>query len=226
MHWVDKGYLLSKKKYSENSIIAEIFTQNHGKVSGIIFGASSKKNKNYLQIGNKLHINYNSKNDSKIGSFKFEIDEILSPQFFDNQKKLSCIISAINLVKILTVESQENFEIYNLMNSLFKMLNDSMWLKNYIFWELKLFKLIGYDLSLKNISSEEKINGKTIYFIKTKNIKKIIPSYLIDLDTEPINTNDLLAGLKLSGDYLDKSILKPNNMNYPKSRLEFINLFK
>ena len=150
MHWVDKGYLLSKNKYNENSVIAEIFTQNHGKTSGIIFGANSKKNKNYLQIGNKLHINYNSKNDSKIGSFKFEIDEILSPKFFDNQKKLSCITSAINLVKILTVESQENFEIYNLINSLFKILNDPLWLKNYIFWELKLFKLIGYDLSLKN----------------------------------------------------------------------------
>ena len=77
MYWIDKGYLLSKNKYNENSIIAEVFTQNHGKTSGIIFGASSKKNKNYLQIGNKLHINYNSKNNSKIGSFKFEIDEIL-----------------------------------------------------------------------------------------------------------------------------------------------------
>ena len=226
MHWIDKGYLLSKNKYNENSVIAEIFTQNHGKTSGIIFGANSKKNKNYLQIGNKLHINYNSKNDSKIGSFKFEIDEILSPKFFDNQKKLSCITSAINLVKILTVESQENFEIYNLINSLFKILNNPLWLKNYIFWELKLFKLIGYDLSLKNISSEEKINGKTIYFVKNKNIKKIIPSYLIDFNIEPQNINDLLDGLKLAGDYLDKSILKPNNINYPKSRQEFINLFK
>ena len=226
MHWIDKGFLLSKNKYNENSVIAEIFTQNHGKTSGIIFGANSKKNKNYLQIGNKLHINYNSKNDSKIGSFKFEIDEILSPKFFDNQKKLSCITSAINLVKILTVESQENFEIYNLINSLFKILNDSLWLKNYIFWELKLFKLIGYDLSLKNICSEEKINDKTIYFVKNKNIKKIIPSYLIDFNIEPQNINDLLDGLKLAGDYLDKSILKPNNINYPKSRKEFINLFK
>ena len=41
-----------------NSIIAEIFTKNHGKTSGIIFGASSKKIKNFLQLGNKLHINY------------------------------------------------------------------------------------------------------------------------------------------------------------------------
>ena len=35
----DSGFLISKNRYSENSIIAEIFTEHHCKVSGIIFGA-------------------------------------------------------------------------------------------------------------------------------------------------------------------------------------------
>ena len=70
MNWNDSGYLLSKNKYNENSIIVEIFTKNHGKYSGIIFGASSKKIKSYLEIGNKLHINYTSKNHGRIGYFK------------------------------------------------------------------------------------------------------------------------------------------------------------
>ena len=43
MNWDDKGFLLSKIKYSENSVIAEFFTYGHGKSTGIIFGASSKK---------------------------------------------------------------------------------------------------------------------------------------------------------------------------------------
>ena len=49
MIWDDKGFLISKNRYNENSLIAEIFTENHGKVSGIIFGGTSKKIKNYLQ---------------------------------------------------------------------------------------------------------------------------------------------------------------------------------
>ena len=102
MRWDDTGYLLSKNKYNENSVIAEIFTKNHGKVSGIIFGATSKKIKNYLQIGNNLHINFNSKIENKIGYFKVEIQEALSPYFFDNQQKLSCITTATNLIKILS----------------------------------------------------------------------------------------------------------------------------
>ena len=119
MNWNDSGFLLSKNKYNENSIIAEIYTKNHGKILGIIFGASSKKIKNYLQIGNKLHINHTFKNEDKIGYFKVEILNALTPIFFDNKKKLMCITSAMNLIKLLTVEFQENSKIYKLIDYIF-----------------------------------------------------------------------------------------------------------
>ena len=61
MNWDDVGFLLSKNRYNENSLIAEIFTKDHGKISGIIFGGTSKKIKNYLQVGNQLHTTFNSK---------------------------------------------------------------------------------------------------------------------------------------------------------------------
>ena len=44
MQWDDTGFLISKNRYNENSVIAEFFTEKHGKCSGIIFGATSKKN--------------------------------------------------------------------------------------------------------------------------------------------------------------------------------------
>ena len=104
MNWDDTGFLLSKSKYSENSLISEVYTKNHGKVSGIIFGGTSKKIKNYLQLGNKIYVNYYSKSENKIGYFKIEIHEALSPYYFDNQKKLSCISSAMQLIRVLTAE--------------------------------------------------------------------------------------------------------------------------
>ena len=115
MIWDDSGYLISKNKYNENSLIEEIFTKNHGKVSGIIFGGTSKKIKNYLQIGNELYLNYNLKSENKIGYFKTEIQHAFSPLYFDNKKKLSCIISAMGLIKILTADFQTNTKIYDLV---------------------------------------------------------------------------------------------------------------
>ena len=43
MIWDDIGFLLNKNRYNENSLISEIYTKNFGKVSGIIFGGTSKK---------------------------------------------------------------------------------------------------------------------------------------------------------------------------------------
>ena len=52
MIWDDKGFLISKCKYNENSVIADFFTSDYGRCSGIIFGATSNKIRGYLQIGN------------------------------------------------------------------------------------------------------------------------------------------------------------------------------
>ena len=226
MIWDDKGYLLSKNKYSENSIISEVFTKDHGKVSGIIFGGTSKKIKNYLQIGNKIHINFNSKNDNKLGYFKVEIQQALSPLYFDNQKKLSCITSAMNLIKILTAENQKNINIYELIKDFYLLLDKDNWIKRYIFWELELFRVLGYDLELKNLVDKEVVGNKLQYISKSNTNKKIIPNFLIEKNEEPVDLTNLKKGLFLIGDYLEKTILRPNNLSQPISRLNFINSLK
>ena len=226
MIWDDVGFLLSKNRYNENSLIAELYTKNHGKVPGIIFGGTSKKIKNYLQIGNNLHINYNSKSENRIGYFKIEIQQAFSPYYFDNQKKLSCISSAMHLVRILTAESQKNENIYNLMENFYILLNKDDWIKNYIFWELELFKLLGYDLVFENLVDKKIIDNKIEYISKSSIDKKIVPRFLLEKSINSEDLSTLLDGLKLVGDYLEKSILKPNNLSQPISRLQFINTLK
>ena len=226
MNWIDEGFLINKNRYSENSLIAEIYTKDRGKISGIIFGGTSKKIKNYLQLGNRLHINYNSKSENRIGYFKVEILNAYTPLYFDHKQKLSCITSAINLIKILTVESQVNIKVYNLIDDLFIILKDKDWLKKYIFWELDLLKILGYDLELENFVEKDIVENKTIYYASSSNEKKYVPNFLIEKELEVDDVKTLLTGLKLVGDYLDKTILKPNNLNYPNSRLLFINSLK
>ena len=226
MNWDDTGFLVSKNRYSENSLIAEIFTKNHGKISGVIFGGTSKKIKNYLQIGNQLFTSYNSKSESKIGYFKIEISKAYSPIYFDEPNKLNCITSAMNLIKLFTAESQSNIKIYDLINDFYLLLTGDEWLKKYIFWELKLLSILGYDLNLDNIVNKKIINDKILYIATSSTEKKIVPNFLINKKDPVKDLNTLLDGLKLVGDFMDKTILKPNNMNFPISRNQFINSLK
>ena len=226
MQWDDIGYLISKNRYNENSIIAEFYTENHGKSSGIIFGATSNKIKNYLQIGNKLYLNYNYKNEGKLGYYKVEIFKAYVPYYFDYKEKLLCIVSAINLVKLLTVESQSNVNVFNLIGDLYSIFNIDDWVKEYIFWELKLLEIVGFNLQLNKIAKSEVVNNEKKYFVGSNSEKKYIPNFLIDREEEKIDKKNLSKALKLVGDFLEKNVLKPNNISYPNSRLDFVNLFK
>tara|TARA_B100001029_G_scaffold175009_1_gene175863 strand:- start:2790 stop:3473 length:684 start_codon:yes stop_codon:yes gene_type:complete len=225
MIWQNTGYLLSKIKYNENSIIAEFYTESYGKISGLIFGATSKKLKNYLIIGNKFHLNYRAKSENSIGSFKIEIDEITTPHFLDNKQKLSCIVYSINLIKILSADNQSNIKVYNSLSYLYNFLNMDNWLKKFVIWELDIFKNFGYELILSDFVVKKKNNGNEIFYqINDKN--KIIPNFLISPNNENVDKLDIINGLNIVGDFLSKSILIPNNINYPNSRIDFLNSIK
>ena len=226
MIWDDTGFLLTKNRYNENSLISEFFTKNHGKVSGIVFGGTSKKIRNYLQIGNQLHINFNSKSDNKLGYFKLEIQKAYSPIYFDNHQKLSCILSSMNLIRLLTADFQTNTKLFDLIEKFYSIISNDLWLKNFIFWELELLKTLGFDLELENLVSKEIINQKPVYVVKSKMGKKTIPNFLIDKKLVVNDFNILLNGVNLVSDFLEKTILKPNNLNYPITRTHFINTLK
>ena len=226
MSWNDTGYLISKTKYNENSSIVEFYTKAHGKSTGIIFGSTSKKIKNYLQIGNKFFLNYISKNDNKIGYFKVEILKAFGPYFFEDKQRLLCLTSSLRLIKILTVEAESNEKIFNLLDALFEIIISDEWIKKYIFWELNLLKYTGYDLNLEKIAKTENTNAKKRYFVESKTEKKYVPNFLIEQDLDENNLNNLIDGLVIVGDYLDKSILRPNNLIYPIDRTNFINSLK
>ena len=221
---IDQGFLINKLKYNENSIIADFYTRENGRTPGIIFGGTSKKIKGYLEIGNYFHLNLNSKNESRILSIKAEILKAYTPIFFNNQKKLHCIISAMSLIKNLTPENENNIQIFNLIENLFKFLEQKNWLKNYINWELMLLKYSGYDLNLKNIVHKENVNNNEVYYVKSSTQKKIVPNFLIKESIENVDNIEILKGLTILTNYMEKNIFSPNNMKIPAQRKEFENL--
>tara|TARA_Y100000590_G_scaffold250800_1_gene281696 strand:+ start:1617 stop:2291 length:675 start_codon:yes stop_codon:yes gene_type:complete len=223
MKFEDKGFLISKNKYNENSVIAEFYTEFNGKISGIIFGATSKKIKNFLLIGNHFNLQFNSKNQNRAGYFKTEIEKIFTPHFLDDKIKLNCILYSLNLIKILTVENQSNKNIYNQLFKLFELLNEDDWIKKFIFWELEIIKLVGYDIDFNNYIDIKKLNKDDDY-ISTLDGSKKIPVFLLNIKNSNINYVELKDGLKIVGDFLNKSVLIPNNINFPLTRTEFTKL--
>ena len=227
MQWKDEGFLLSKNKYGENSVIIEVFTLNHGKCSGIVYGGTSKKIKNYLQLGNKIHVNLKTKSVTKLGYFKIEIIEAISPFFFDDKKKLNCIFSSLNLLKILLPELLSYNSIYVLFSNFLNELKfNNQWIIHYIFWEMNLLKEIGFDMNLKSNLLSDIQTEKNMILVNIDNEKINIPTFMAEKKIENIDTKSIFIALKFIGKFLEKKILIPNKINYPTSRRNLENCFR
>ena len=104
MNWEDEGFVIGKRKFRENAIILDIFTNKFGKVSGIVYGGTSRKVRNHLQLMNKIFIIHTSKNENKIGYFKTELVKPISPEYFDDKNKILCLNSLSSILKTILPE--------------------------------------------------------------------------------------------------------------------------
>jgi len=154
MYWRDEGFLLSKNNFNENSILIEVFTFYHGKYTGIVYGGTSRKQKRNFQTGNKILLNWKSKNENKTGYFNVELLKPIAPLFFDDKKRTACILSATSILKILLPERETNKNIYNSFENMMNGLNFDNWINLYINWELSLIKELGFENVVKGNKNE------------------------------------------------------------------------
>ena len=225
MIWEDECYLLSKRKFRENANIINIFTQKKGKIDGIVYGGTSRKVKNYLQISNKLFVSHISKSESRIGYFKTELIKPISPLYFNDKKRISALTSICSLLNILLPESQPNKKIYNTFENLIDSINLENWIFIYIFFEIYLIKELGYDTNLNEHLNNNKDNQALIK-IKIDGHIYEIPNFLIHRKIPHNFTNTLIRkSLYFTRQVLQNKFFIPNNLLFPKSRIFLENYF-
>ena len=225
MIWEDECYLLSKRKFRENANIINIFTKEKGKVDGIVYGGTSRKIRNYLQISNKLFVSHSSKSENKIGYFKTELIKPISPLYFNDKERTSALISICSLLNTLLPEAQQNKKIYNSFEKLINSINLENWIFIYIFFELNLIKDLGYDTNLEKYSSDESKNDD-ISKIKIDGYIYEVPNFLV-LKKIPVEFNNTLIrkSLYFTRNVLQNKFFIPNNLLFPKSRVVLENYF-
>lgn len=221
MNWEDEGYLLSKKKFRENAVIISAFTHRYGKITGIVYGGTSRKVKNYLQIGNKIFIVHNSKNQNKLGYLKTEIIEAISPRYFSDKKRSFLILSIAELLNSLLPDEEVYKNIYLSLNNLIKSLENKSWPIIYSFWELNLIKELGYGFKTEKTNSM-----KDIVSLNIDNVLYKVPKFIINKEIPQNFSKEIICqALSFTRNLLLNKFYLPNNLFLPRSRVVFENCF-
>jgi DNA repair protein RecO (recombination protein O) len=225
MNWQDEGFLLSKIKFRENANIINVFTNNRGKVSGIVYGGTSRKIRNFLQISNKIFIIHSSKSDNRLGYFKTEIVEAISPKYFSNKKKTSALLSISSILNLLLPESQPYKSLYDSLDNLLNNFDQDNWIILYIYWELKLLKDLGFDPFLEQFILNEDLISK-YKTVEIDNIKYQVPNFLLSKEkTSSLENKQISMALSFTRSILTNKFFFPNNLQFPKSRMILENYF-
>ncbi len=219
MNWEDEGILLLKKKFRENANLVNIFTKNHGKTSGIVYGGNSRKIRNYLQVGNRLYLNHKAKNDNKIGYFQTELIEPISPKYFDDKIR-SCVLGCTtSILNCLLPDLQKNTDIYKALNIFYKNLDSDSFIFYYLKWEIELIQQLGYGI---NIGDKSKFNEDQdgLLSFKIDEFSYEIPKFLVRGEIHSNYSNQLVKkGLIFTKNLFLNKIFNVNNIQFPRQRI-------
>ena len=144
MNWTDEGLLLSVNPHGEKSAIIQVLTRTKGLHAGIIQNAFSRKMSSTLQPGSQLHLNWSSRLEEHLGSYKVDLLKTRADIFLGNKLALDVFNSLSSLCISILAERDPMPEFYKItVKFLDQIVNQAKWEFLYLEWELQLLTSIG-----------------------------------------------------------------------------------
>ncbi len=239
MKFNDIGIIISQKKYSENSAIVKVFSQNHGIYRGFVSGAFSRRNQTIFQIGNLISFEWKSRIEDSLGGFYYvDLEKSFASKIMFERLKLNCLTSLFSIIDSCFLEREAYPELFlRVIEFLQKISSEdsqkSDFLQDYIKIELKILKTLGYGIDLSCCAVTESVEN--LAYVSPRSARAVsrdaaisyenkllkLPQFLLPKDSQENflseNENHIFDGLKLSGYFLEKFVFSQNNSR-PKSR--------
>lgn len=228
MKFTDQGIIINIKKYSENSLIVKVFSQNHGIYRSFVKSAKSAKDKAIFQIGNLISFEFRSRLEDNLGSF-FAVDLMCSycSKIMFERLKLDCVNSVFAMFDELFLERENHFNLFEKFDFFLKKISsdadNQSFLGDYIKLELEILRELGYGIDLSSCAVTQ--STKNLAFVSPKSARAVsleagqpyenkllkLPNFLLD-EGENFENKNLLDGLELSGFFLQKFLFADRKM--------------
>ncbi|MCU9838623.1 DNA repair protein RecO [Ruegeria sp. WL0004] len=149
MDWRDQGILLAVRRHGETSAIIEVFTQEHGRHTGVVRGGTSRKIAPILQPGAQLDVTWRARLEDHIGSFAVEPLRSRAAAAMSGRIALAGLNTVTALLSFCLPEREPHPNLYHHSERLLDLLGqDEIWPLAYLRWELGLLEELGFGLDL------------------------------------------------------------------------------
>ena len=146
------GILIGLRPFDEKNAIAQIFSREHGVMSGMMRGTIAARTNRPL-VGQVGSVSWNARLDDALGVFHWEPEKNLSAPIMINANLLPFMNSAFSLIAGLLPERESYEHLYDETIHMLSALPDtSASTDEYLNWEINLLRELGYALDLTHCS--------------------------------------------------------------------------
>ena len=219
MDFTDDAIVLSARRHGEANLVLSALTREHGRHLGLVKGGASRKQRAALEIGNALKVTWRARLEEQLGTFTVEPVGTVAAVLLDDPLRLAGLASACAVADMVLPEREPHEDVYRATAALIAEITDGgAWPADYVRWELALLASLGFGLDLSRCA----VTGDTagLAFVSPKSGRAVsraggqgyadrllpLPYFLTDPQARP-DCDDLLAGLRLTGYFLDRHVL-------------------
>jgi DNA repair protein RecO (recombination protein O) len=230
MHWSEEAVVLGVRRHGETSAIADLLTRGHGRHLGLVRGGRSRRSRPVLQPGNLVLASWRARLEDQLGTFTVEPVEMRAAGLIADPFKLAGLSTLTGLSQVLP-EREPHPRLYDALTvALAALDDDAVWPAVLVRFELGLLEELGFGLDLGCCAS----TGATenLAYVSPRTGRAVsaaagapyhdrlfpLPAFLRHPDAGQPAAADVIAGLRLTGHFLQRHILQPRDLAAPGAR--------
>lgn len=231
MQWTSNAIILSARPHGENSLILSVLTPEFGRHMGYIKAGRSSRYRGLLEIGNIVEVEWYSRIEDQLGSFRIEPVRNYAANYMDDRLRLSAIHAACGMADATMPERQKAESVYNGLEFFLEQLAGDVWAETYVFWEVALLKELGFGLDLQKCAATGQNDhlayvspksGRAVSLSAAEPYKdKLLPLPLFLQGKAGEGWQDIFNGLNMTGYFFQQRIFAMVSKLLPEARVLF-----
>ena len=237
--WTELGLVLSVRRHGEHDVILHALTEHHGQHAGVVKGGGGRRNRALYQPGNRLHLRWRARLSEHLGTFVCEPDRLFSAEALHARALLTALTALCATAAAVLPEREVHALAYLQACHLLETLGEAGWAADYVLWEMHLLNELGFGLDLGTCASTG--TAEDLIYVSPKSGRAVsraagvpyktqllaLPAFLTDEhhdmehspDTPHPSSDDIAAGLDLTGYFLERHVYAPHRQSLPDARL-------
>lgn len=230
MEFEDDAFVLSARPFGETGAIVEVLTARHGKQAAHVAGGASRRIKPLLQAGTRVGVRYRARVAEQLGSVSVEAAGGGPSDLFDDPLALAGLAAAAAVTGGALPEREPHPGAFLAFEALCQALaHPGIWPAVYVRFEAGLLQDLGFGMDLSKCAATGAVDDLIYVSPRTgravsaqagepyKDRLFALPPFLLS-SQQALRPGDVLAGLDLTGHFLETVVFAALNRPLPPAR--------